>query len=125
MIINRFGNRALAILLIIVFCFSCCIFLPSCGESYEEVKTSSDYIRDEIKYELKGRFYSSGYSIQSFSTNISKDGDSRYEVSGTVTLKDSSGNTWKGSYDAVVRYYEDSDSYDVSSFSMGKIYKQR
>lgn len=117
--------KVLSLFLIIVFCFSFCITLLSCSESYEKIKTSDDYIRDEIKYSIKGTLYSSGYSMQSFTTNIFRDGNNRYEVSGSVTLKDRYDNIWKGSYDAIVEYDPDSDNYSVRNFDMGNIYKQR
>lgn len=120
--------KALSLFLLVVFCCSFCALFCSCsssGNNKKYEKTAKDYIRDEIKYELRGRLYSSGYSLSSFTTNIVKDGKTRYEVSGKVTVKDKYGDLWTGNYDAVVYYDADSDSYSVSSFSMGKIYKQR
>ena len=119
--------KFLSLFLVIVFCFSFCSILASCDSNnhYEYQKTSSDYIRDQIDYRVYGIMRTNNFSSYSFTSNISSSGENRYKVTGKVTLTDEYGDNWIGNYDAVVRYYEDSDSYDVSSFSMGKIYKQR
>ena len=114
-------------LLILAFCLSFCTILSSCdgGSSQEYQKTYRDYVRDQIEYRIKGTLYSSGYTFQSFTSNISHYDTDTYEVHGKVTVRDKYGDIWTGNYDAMVDYDVNDDSYRVRSFNMGSIYKQR
>lgn len=119
--------KFLSLFLTIVLCFSFCISLSSCGESYENegIKTSDDYIRDEIDYRVYGIMRTNNYTSYSFTSNISSSGENRYKVTGKVTLTDEYGDNWIGNYDAVVEYLPESDDYDLSSFNIGTLYKSR
>ena len=110
--------KKIALLIVVVMLFGCCLTLASCSEESKEptpVEEAKECV--ELTMMLDLMFMTlSGSSIQyvdcTFPT-VRDLGNNNFKMSGTVRVRDQYGNFHEGTYDAVVEYDAEDDEYDA------------
>ena len=114
--------KKIALLLVFVMIFGCCLALTSCGSDSNNdssAKSPEEEAEDAVKYQMMAEmnFMTLGGSTITFASctyGTTKDlGNNQYKVSGTVKVRDQYGNFHVANYDAEVEYDADYDDWDV------------
>jgi hypothetical protein len=115
-------KKLLALLLVLVFCFS----LVACKK--EEEKDPNEEIRLAVHTRI---IFEVGFGYEDVKTRDvtyfieEAEEPNTFNVSGKVTVVDKYGDTYTGKYDAIVIYSEIDDKYNVSSLDLDKLYKDK
>ena len=114
--------KKIALLLVFVMIFGCCLSLTSCGDmsgGKGSEKTMEEAARDTAKYQMAAEMNlmtlgGSSITFVSCTFGTTRDlGNNNFKVSGTVKVRDQYGNFHVANYDADVEYDADYDDWDA------------
>lgn len=116
-------KKLLVLLLVCALTLGLCACAPKIN--VPSVKTAEDLVEDAVysKIMLEILFDYDDVSVNRVTYYIDEINDSKYELTGKITVRDKYGDTYTGKYDCIVSYNSKEDKYEVKELDIGTLYK--
>jgi len=115
-------KKVLAIIFACALVIMCCACSTSSNTADGE--TVEDMVKEAAEFSVRKEILINYTShVPTITTSIDSNNGNTYYVSGSVTVRDKHGDPYSGTYDAVVEYDSTANDCEVTSFELGKLYK--